>query len=218
MGSSGISAELCLCGNGNSEIKSARGAGFSATSSIIGLTVLAACCIGFVSSGQADVYINDRYPISNPARGGNSLSPPHIAATNECSTHVYVDLFIPKATIRVYLNGTTTIIGSATPQTGFAAIPLSQQLQVGDKVTATQTVNGVVSAPSAAAVIDDMPKILPKPTVDPNIYACGRIVPVHGLLSGVTVQVTDETAHAPLGSDRRRTFGAATGVRSAPRR
>ena len=199
MGSSGISAELYLCVNGNSEIKSARGAS-SASSCIVGLTVLGACCIGFVSSGQADVYINDRYPISNPARGGNSLSPPHIAATNECSTHVYVDSFIPKATIRVYLNGTTTIIGSATPQTGFAAIPLSQQLQVGDKVTATQTVNGVVSAPSAVAVIDDMPKILPKPTVDPNIHACGRIVPVRGLLSGVTVQVTDETAHAPLGS------------------
>ena len=199
MGSSGISAELYLCVNGNSEIKSARGAS-SASSCIVGLTVLGACCIGFVSSGQADVYINDRYPISNPARGGNSLSPPHIAATNECSTHVYVNSFIPKATIRVYLNGTTTIIGSATPQTGFAAIPLSQQLQVGDKVTATQTVNGVVSAPSAAAVIDDMPKILPKPTVDPNIHACGRIVPVRGLLSGVTVQVTDETAHAPLGS------------------
>ena len=217
MGSSGISAALCLCGNGDSPAsggflakglrpiaeglrpKSSRRVPTAALSPIAGLIVFAACSIGFVSSGHADIYINKDYPIDNPDRRGNSLSPPHIAATHECSSHVYVDSFLPKATIRVYLNGTTQI-GSATPHTGFAAIALTVQLQVNDKVTATQTVNGVTSAHSAPAVIGTMPKTLPTPTIDPKIYACGRIVPVHNLLSGVTVEVTDTTANMPIGS------------------
>jgi LGFP repeat len=204
MGSSGISAELCLCNNGNfianvtprSKVSRLVSA---ALAPIVGVMVLAAGCIGFAQNGQAQVYINDKYPIRDPGKDGNSLSPPHIAATHECSSHVYVDSFLPKATIRVYLNGTTQI-GSATPHTGFWAVPLSVQLHVGDKITATQTVNGVISAASAPAVIDAMPQTLPTPTIDPKIYACGRIVPVHNLLSGVTVEVTDTTANMPIGS------------------
>jgi hypothetical protein len=53
----------------------------AALSPIAGLIVFAACSIGFASSGHADVYINKDYPIDNPDRRGNSLSPPHIAAT-----------------------------------------------------------------------------------------------------------------------------------------
>ena len=204
MGSSGISAELYLCNSANSAAirKSlAKGARFvsAALAPTAGLMLLAAGSIGFALNAHAQVYINDKYPITNPGRDGNSLSPPHIDATNECTSHVYVDSFMPKATVRVYLNG-STLIGSATPHTGFWAVPLSVQLHVGDKVTATQTVNGVISAPSAPAVISTMPQTLPTPTVDPKIYACGRIVPVHNLLSGVTVEVTDTTTNTPIGS------------------
>jgi hypothetical protein len=168
--------------------------------SIVALTLLAAQVVGFASIGHAgDVFINKEFPIRG-ANGAVELSPPNIEATNECSSHVYVDSFIPKATIRVYLGGTTLIGGAVTPATGFVAVALTHQLHTGDKVTATQTVNGVTSAPSGDALIGVLPDNLPQPRIDPTIYACGRVVPVHNLLSGVTVDVKDTTTNTTLGS------------------
>jgi hypothetical protein len=152
-----------------------------------------------LSAGTAwpeKIYINDHFPDRGP--NGPNLSPPNIAAANECATHVYVDSFVPHATINVFLNGTTAI-GTAVPPFGFWAVPLSHQLAFGDKITATQTVNGLTSAPSAPAVIGHMPSNLPSPNVDPKTYTCGRIVPVHNLTSGVTVSVNDVTASSIIG-------------------
>lgn len=195
MGPSSQSKRLHLCG-----ISPATSSRLIKVSRLrVAVSVLAglALLVGTASRGHADVYINKDYPIQG-RDGVPELSPPHIEATNECSSHVYVDSFVPKATVRVYLG--TTLIGSATPQTGFTAIALTHQLHIGDKVTATQTVNGITSKPSADATIGAMPAVLPEPTIDPKIYACGRVVPVHGLVSGVTVDVKDVTANSTIGT------------------
>src|SRR3984957_12213769 len=134
------------------------------------LTILMGCLAGTRSYAD-DVIINKNYPIRNPA-GGSNLSPPNVEATNECATAVYVDSFVPHATVTVYLNGTTIIGGPVAPQFGFAAIRLTHPLHTGDKVTATQTVNGITSKPSTPMVAEAMPNKLPAPTVTPPIYAC----------------------------------------------
>ena len=169
----------------------------AALSAVLRAVLFAAALAGFADVGHADIYINKEYPITGP-NGAIELSPPNIEATNECTTHVYVDSFVPGATIKVFRG--TTLLGTAKPKMGFAAIALTQQLHVGDKVFATQTVNGVTSKNSADALIGTMPNPLPQPTIDPNIYACGRVVPVNNLVSGVTVEVTDKTTNTPLGS------------------
>ena len=165
---------------------------------IVGVALLPALIAGFAASARGDVYIDKKYPIQG-TDGVVELSPPNIEPTNECATYVYVNSFIPKATIKVYLGG-TALIGSATPQTGFVAIHLTHQLHPADKVTATQTVNSVTSAQSADAIIGTMPAKLPAPTISPNVYACGRVVPVESLLSGVTVTLKDVTASMTLGT------------------
>jgi hypothetical protein len=162
------------------------------------LTILMGCLAGTRSYAD-DVIINKNYPIRNPA-GGSNLSPPNVEATNECATAVYVDSFVPHATISVFLNGSTVIGGPLTSEFGFAAINLTHPLHTGDKVTATQTVNGVKSNPSAPMLVGAMPSKLDAPVVGKAIYACGRIVPVTGLTSGVQVEVRDDTANATIGT------------------
>jgi hypothetical protein len=162
----------------------------------------AVCCVVLVAaaSASARVYVNPKYPITGQDAPGGTLSPPVISAVDDCSSHVYVDSFMPKATVKVILNG-TTIIGTATPAFAFTAIQLTQQVHFDDKLTATQTVNARTSAPSSPVVVGKMPAPLPTPAVDTKIYACGRVVPVHDLMPGVTVKVNDVTAgNAAIGS------------------
>jgi len=140
------------------------------------------------------VVINKQYPIDK----GN-ISPPHVDQTNECSTKVYVDSFVPHAIIRVFRAGSGLIGGPIAPSVGFAAIQLNVVLHTGDKIAATQTVNSVTSAMSATMIVGSMPASLSAPTVDPSIYACGRIVGVHGLVPGVKVEVQDKTLGTTIG-------------------
>ncbi len=157
--------------------------------------IIAAACT--LAAQDKKVIINDRWPIQGPSRQ-SELSPPHVEPTNECSKSIYVDGFIPGATITVFRGGSA--IGVPFVSTfGFANVPVPQ-LHVGDQITAIQTVNGVNSAHSAVMTVGKMPTTLPKPTVDPKIYACGRIVPVHNLVSGVTVEVRDDTAGTVIGN------------------
>jgi hypothetical protein len=163
---------------------------------LFGLALISGLIADFASTARADVYIDKSYPITRD--GVTELSPPNIEATSDCTTHVYVDSFVPKATVHVYLGA--ALIGSATPDTGFAAIAVNQQLHPNDTVTATQTVNGITSAHSQPAIIGALPANLPTPTVGTSIYACGRVVPVQNLLSGVDVTVTDLNTGKPIGS------------------
>lgn len=158
------------------------------------LAIVVAYFLGATARAD-DIVINQRYPVS-----AKNLSPPNIEATNECAASVYVDAFVPHATVKVYLNGTTIIGGPVAPEFGFAAINLTHALHTGDKVTATQTVNGITSKPSTPMVAGTMPTTLLAPIVSTPIYACGRIVPVNGLISGVKVEVRDATAGTTVGN------------------
>jgi len=150
-------------------------------------------------AAQDKVVINDRWPIRGP-NGHSELSPPQVEQTNECSTSVYVDGFVPRAIITVFRGGTTIIGGPFVTKFGFADVPVTAPLHTGEKITALQEVNGVKSAQSAIMVVGKMPSTLPRPTIEPKIYACGRIVPVHNLVPGVTVEVRDLTASAVIGT------------------
>jgi hypothetical protein len=148
------------------------------------------------AGAQERVFVNERWPIKDPS----VLSPPHVEPTNECSKSVYVDSFIPHATITVLLNGANVIGGPVASVFGFADIQVTQVLHTGDKITATQTVNGFKSQPSAVMIVGKTPSTLPAPTIDSKIFACGQVVPVHNLTPGVAVEVRDLTASAVIGN------------------
>jgi hypothetical protein len=147
----------------------------------------------FAAAQRKDVPINKQWPIQNPS-GQSELSPPVVESANQCSKSVFVDGFVPGATINIFLGGSTVIGGPFVSTFGFADVPVTHQLQTNDKVTATQTVNGVKSAQSAIMVVPAMPSSLPQPAIDTHLYACGRVAAVHNLVSGVTVEVHDASA------------------------
>jgi hypothetical protein len=153
-------------------------------------------------TARAGVYINPRFPIAGGKTEGRTvLSPPVITQVDECARHVYVESFVPKATVRVFLNG-GTLIGTATPRFAFEAVPISHVLHTGDKLTATQSVNGSTSLHSTpATVVGALPATLNAPAVNPTLYACGRVVDVNNLFPGITVSVQDASAgNAAIGA------------------
>src|SRR5450631_1381753 len=99
---------------------------------------LASCAL----AQDGKVVINDKWPITG-ANGKSELSRPVVEPANQCSKSVYVDGFVPGAMITVFLGGSTTIGGPFLSTFGFADVPVTHQLQTNDKITATQTVNGV---------------------------------------------------------------------------
>jgi hypothetical protein len=103
---------------------------------------------------------------------------------------VYVYSFIPHARVEVFAGG-AELIGKAEPVVGFANIPLTRPLKVGEKITATQTVDGVTSVQSyvPVEVTAYPPGGLNKPVVAKDLYECGRIAPVDKLVPSVQVLV-----------------------------
>jgi outer membrane protein assembly factor BamB len=135
---------------------------------------------------------NDQFPPKG------HLSPPNVDAVDACSLHVHVSGFVPKATVRLFKNG-VSLIGTATPKFGFVTFTVPA-LTFGDKLSATQTVLGDTSAPTnPPAIVGKAPTSLNAPTIDKVIYACGRIVPVHNLVSGVTVDVREVESASSIG-------------------
>jgi LGFP repeat len=127
--------------------------------------------------------INERFPIKDP----NSLSPPIVSPVGECAKAVHVSGFIPHAIVRVQVNG----VQQATAQPYFAEadIALPNPLVLNDKVTATQEVLGITSAPSVNPVVAGAYPALNKPVAGPDLFSCGRIVPVDKLNPGTHVEV-----------------------------
>jgi hypothetical protein len=172
------------------------------------LRVYALACVALLGCAVAhagDLTIPKQFPIKND-RGQSNLSPPHVYQTNECATKVYVDSFKPHATINVFLAvplpmSHKLIGGPVDSFFGHDAIPLTQTLHTNDEVEATQTVNGVTSAYSTPMKVGAMPTTLHDPDVLPPIYACGQIVPVDGLVSGVKLEVQDSTDSQIIGTD-----------------
>ncbi len=136
--------------------------------------------------------IHGEYPIES----GVQLSPPIVAKPiHECAAAVHVYGFMPHAEVRVYANA-NELIGQATPDFAFADIALSRALVLGERISATQTVNNLDSAHSVDPVeVGPYPSIeegLGKPEVGADLYACGRIVPVRDLTESVRVRVFED--------------------------
>ncbi|MFN2137984.1 MAG: transglutaminase domain-containing protein [Candidatus Promineifilaceae bacterium] len=130
-----------------------------------------------------------------PVDGEEQLSPPIVSSPiYECAEAVNVYGFVPHATVEVFANG-NDLVGSETPPFGFAQINLTRRLNLGESITATQTVNGVTSVQSYIPVIvSPRPDQLGKPVVNPDIYECGRVVPVSNLSPSVRVHVSENGA------------------------
>lgn len=133
--------------------------------------------------------INRDFPLNEEGQ----LSPPVVSQPiHECAQAVHVSGFISHATVQVFANG-SELIGTAVPHVGFADISLTRALNLGDKITATQSVTGTTSMQSYDPVIVSpypaMPDGLNKPEVGADLYACGIIVPVGKLVESVTVHI-----------------------------
>src|SRR5579863_9445558 len=137
--------------------------------------------------------INERFPIKEP----NSLSPPIVGPIGECAKAVHVSGFLPHAIVRVQVNGVQEV--SAQPYFAEADINLSHPLVLNDKVTATQEVLGITSAPSVAPAVASAYPALNKPVVGPDLFSCGQIVPVNMLNPGTVVDVFRNAASPAIG-------------------
>lgn len=145
---------------------------------------------------------NTKGPIINehfPVKRSNELSPPIVSPVGECARAVHVSGFIAHATVRVFVN-TTTQVGMAQPYFAEADISLTQPLNLGDRVTATQEVLGIQSAQSVDPVIvGPYPAALNRPVVEPDLFACGQVVPVNQLNPGTHVSVFRNGGSNPIG-------------------
>jgi hypothetical protein len=154
--------------------------------------IVAAWPAALLAQDRRSPNINERFPVKD------HLSPPVVGAVDGCSRHVYVSGFVPHATVRLYKGA--ALIGTQTPNFGFTTFTVPA-LTAGDVLSATQTVSAETSAHSTpATTVGAAPSTLTAPEVDHVIYACGRVVPVHGLVPGVTVDVRDVDAGTSIGN------------------
>jgi hypothetical protein len=131
--------------------------------------------------------IHPEFPIKKP----DQLSPPMIhRPIHECAQAVLVYSFVPHAKVKVYAGG-NELIGEAEPDFAFAEIPLMRTLKIGEMISATQTVENMVSMPTLnpVTVSSYLPSVFNKPEVGKDIYDCGVIVPVGDLVESVRVHV-----------------------------
>ncbi len=82
--------------------------------------------MAFLAATGKDVPINKQWPIQNPS-GLSELSPPVVESAKQGSKSVFVDGFVPGATITVFLGG-STISGPFVSTFGFADVPVTHQL------------------------------------------------------------------------------------------
>src|SRR5262245_23151931 len=94
----------------------------------------------------SDPDINEHFP-PDPL----TLSPPIVGEPiHECARVVFVSGFIPHAIVRVYAQDQNVKqeVAKANPDFGFADIPLTRELKLNERITATQSVGSVVSLES----------------------------------------------------------------------
>ncbi len=134
--------------------------------------------------GRADEpQLNNQYPI----RSGEVLSPPIVGQVGECAPAVHVTGFIAHATVRLYVNG--SLVTTKNPRYAEVDIQVPTPLHKGDRVTATQEVNGFTSDPSRDPMVVSAYPPLNTPVVDQPLYECGQIVPADNLNPGTIVDV-----------------------------
>jgi len=131
--------------------------------------------------------INDKFPIAE------GLSPPHLdQPVYECAEAVHLSAFVPHAVVRVYAGG-VELIAEDQPPFGFADVRLRRRARPGERLTATQVVQGTESNQSTPPVIvQSLPASdiqTTRPMVGTALYECGRVVPVSGLVPSTRVHV-----------------------------
>ena len=160
---------------------------------VIGISLFLGC------DGRDRVRLNDGIPIESR----DDLSPPIVhEPIHECGRAVEVTGFTPDAHVRVYAD-LVDVVGEAIPHFGFTEIELTRPIESGESITATQTVDGIESGHSLSPVdVTALPEftdgVPPRPEIASKIYACGRVVPVGGLVPGVRVFVAEDGL--PVGS------------------
>jgi hypothetical protein len=130
-----------------------------------------------------------------PPESEEQLSPPIVSdPIYECAEAVFVHGFTPGAAVRVYADR-NDLVGERLCHFGAAKIGLKRPLKPGEKVTATQSINNLISAHSLRPVtVEGLPESELQsnpPKVSKKIYECGRVVPVSDLTPSVKVQVAD---------------------------
>lgn len=126
----------------------------------------------------------------------NELSPPIIKSPiYDGAEIVGVSGFTPGAKITIYANDMEEI-GKGSFWFGWWMFKVDRKLKEGDKITATQTVNGNTSNHTRKPVIvEKLPadvlskEALGRPSIIPPLYDCQQIVPVKDLLEGAKVYV-----------------------------
>lgn len=146
-----------------------------------------------------NVRINDRFPVN-----ATNLSPPNVGyPIHECAQAVFVFGFIPGASIQVFSGGNQLVGQQNNTFFAFTVVHLNRELNLGEQITATQTVEGKTSAQSYVPVIVEAydPSGLQAPIVSKDIFDCGQIVPVGDLVPSVWVSVFANGNPNPIGRD-----------------
>jgi outer membrane protein assembly factor BamB len=136
------------------------------------------------------------------------ISPPTLQfPIYQCGSSVVVKNFIPGAELNVFADGNPTPIGTAKSwlSTG-QNIKVSITFTAGQIVTATQTFDGVTSAPSNAVTVtshlEDYLSGLPPPWLAPTpLFQCGRAVGIRDAVPSALVKVFAENPAAGGGFD-----------------
>jgi outer membrane protein assembly factor BamB len=143
-----------------------------------------------------DPSIDKHFPINSRS----NLSPPIVEAPiHECALKVRVSSFVPNAIVRVFANG-SELIGTDNPKHGSMEIKLTRALVLGDVITATQTVGSIPSGQSYDGVPVTHYPTLTTPTVVPEIYECGQVVPIGNLVASTHVEVSDSPSVRLIGT------------------
>jgi hypothetical protein len=135
-----------------------------------------------------------------PIRGRDNLSPPIVGRPiHQCAMAVFVSGAVPHAEVSVFAN-TTELVGKKTLWIGAGDIGLMRALNVGDVITAQQTVNGIPSGHSIqpVTVTQVAASSVGKPEVAKDLWSCGIVVPVGKLTPSSRVLVFENGQ--PIGS------------------
>jgi hypothetical protein len=119
------------------------------------------------------------------------LNPPQVGPLSVCSTSVVMQYQLAGAQIRLFVDETAHSLGTASSAEQVMDLPGGLMLQQGARVTATQSLNGEVSQPGIAVVVQGTggQPSSPQPHPDSHIYSCAGNVFLAGVTPGSTVDV-----------------------------
>ena len=117
----------------------------------------------------------------------SALEPPTVEAPIWAGqSHIYIKVPVSAPT-------TITVDGNPVRQnvevSGRARVNVTDPFQAGDRVSAFYTVCGTDSPPAPEIIVIEPPTELPPPQVGFPLFACGRVVPISGLIDQAEVRI-----------------------------